>query len=394
MQNVILVRYGEIHLKGLNRPYFERLLMQAMKNAVRPFGAKVTKGDGRYYVRDFADAETENVIAALRRVFGIHSVSPAKEMEKDVEIVYAAALEELKRIMQDRDLTEATFKIEAKRSDKRFPMKSMEIAADCGGDILDRGPGLSVDVRNPDIKVFVEMRESAYVYSESLPGQGGMPIGSNGRATLLLSGGIDSPVAGYMIAKRGVTLDAVHYESFPYTSERAREKVIELTRLLTQYTGPIMLHIVHFTDIQMAIHEHCPEEQLTLIMRRYMMRIAEMIARKGESGALITGESLGQVASQTMESLNVTNSVVTLPVFRPLIGMDKTEIIERAEQIGTYETSILPYEDCCTVFVPKHPTTRPKLDKIRKGEEALLGMEEELIKGALEKTESILVRNE
>ena len=232
------------------------------------------------------------------------------------------------------------------------------------------------------------------MYSESLPGQGGMPIGSNGRATLLLSGGIDSPVAGYMIAKRGVTLDAVHYESFPYTSERAREKVIELTRLLTQYTGPIMLHIVHFTDIQMAIHEHCPEEQLTLIMRRYMMRIAEMIARKGESGALITGESLGQVASQTMESLNVTNSVVTLPVFRPLIGMDKTEIIERAEQIGTYETSILPYEDCCTVFVPKHPTTRPKLDKIRKGEEALLGMEEELIKGALEKTESILVRNE
>ena len=329
-----------------------------------------------------------------RRVFGIHSVSPAKEMEKDVEIVYAAALEELKRIMQDRDLTEATFKIEAKRSDKRFPMKSMEIAADCGGYILDRVPGLSVDVRNPDIKDFVEMRESAYVYSESLPGQGGMPIGSNGRATLLLSGGIDSPVAGYMIAKRGVTLDAVHYESFPYTSERAREKVIELTRLLTQYTGPIMLHIVHFTDIQMAIHEHCPEEQLTLIMRRYMMRIAEMIARKGESGALITGESLGQVASQTMESLNVTNSVVTLPVFRPLIGMDKTEIIERAEQIGTYETSILPYEDCCTVFVPKHPTTRPKLDKIRKGEEALLGMEEELIKGALEKTESILVRNE
>ena len=386
---VLLVRYGEIHLKGANRPFFESLLVKAMRRAVEPFSGKVSRGDGRYYVHGVAEEQTGEAIQALTRVFGVYSVSPALEVEKDKQVMYETAAEEVTRYMQKHNLAGATFKVEVKRADKRYPMKSMEVAADAGGYILEHVKGLRVDVHNPQVRVFLEIREQAYVYVDIIKGQGGMPLGSNGKAALLLSGGIDSPVAGYMVAKRGVLIEAVHYHSFPYTSERAKEKVIELARILSAYTGPIRLHIVSFTEIQMQIYEKCPEEQLTVLMRRFMMRIAERIAKENGCQALITGESIGQVASQTIESLHVTNSAVELPVFRPLIGMDKIEIMERAEKIGTYETSIEPYEDCCTVFVPKHPVTRPSLEKIEKSEGLLDG--EGLIARAMETVETITV---
>lgn len=389
MTPIILVRYGEIHLKGQNRPRFEKMLKDSMSAAVRKFGGSVKKGDGRFYVRHVEQSQIPAAMDALCKVFGIHSVSPAYEMEKDLPAVYEKAAELVRAEMERLGLSSATFKVKGKRSDKTFPMTSMELAAEVGGHVLEQVPGLSVDVKNPQLTIYVEMREQAYVYTSVLPGKGGMPLGSSGRAMLLLSGGIDSPVAGYMVASRGVCLEAVHYHSFPYTSERAKEKVIALAKLLAQYTGPIRLHIVHFTDIQMAIYEKCPEEQLTILMRRYMMKLAERVAQANDCQAIITGESIGQVASQTIASLHVTNSAVELPVFRPLIGMDKDEIIERARKIGTFETSILPYEDCCTVFVPKHPVTKPLLRKIELSEHLL--DEEALIAGALEKTETILI---
>ncbi len=380
---VILVRYGEIHLKGLNRPFFERLLFSAIKAAVKPFeGAQATKGEGRYYVKGLSDEDYPAAVSALTKVFGVLSLSIADEVDKELDIIYETAVRHVGEYIAKHGVS--TFKVDSKRADKRFKMNSMELSADCGGYILQKFPSLKVDVHKPDFKVFIEIRERAYVYLESIPGQGGMPLGSNGMATLLLSGGIDSPVAGYMISKRGVTLNAVHYESFPYTSERAREKVMTLARIMSEYTGPIRLHIIHFTDIQLTIYDKCPEGQLTVIMRRFMMRIAERIAESTGSQALITGESIGQVASQTMEALNCTNSVCRLPVFRPLIGMDKQEIMDRAKAIDTYETSILPYEDCCTVFVPKHPATRPALERIVESESVL--DVDALIESALEKS--------
>lgn len=393
MAKVVLLRYCEIHLKGQNRPYFERLLVSAVKGALRKFpAARVERGEGRYFVKGLSDEEFPAAMSALEKVFGVHSLSPAVELNKDEDAIAAAAVEQVRDYLAKYNKASATFKVECKRADKRFPYNSMQYAAKLGGVILDAFPNVSVDVHDPDFRVYVEIRENAYVYADIIPGQGGMPLGSNGKAHLLLSGGIDSPVAGYMVAKRGVRIEAVHYESFPYTSERAKEKVISLARILTQYTGPIKLHIVNFTDIQMAIYEKCPEEMLTVIMRRFMMRIAERIARENGGQALITGESIGQVASQTIESLTVTNSSVDMPVFRPLIGMDKIEIMDRAEKLGTYETSILPYEDCCTVFVPKHPTTRPKLAAIEEAESIL--PVEEMIADALKKTEVIVVREE
>lgn len=386
---IILVRYGEIHLKGQNRPRFEKMLKDSMSAAVRRFGGSVKKGDGRFYVRHIEQSQIPAAMDALCKVFGVHSVSPAYEMEKDLSAVCQKAAELAQAEMERLGLSSASFKVKGKRSDKRYPLSSMEVAAEVGGYILEHIPGLSVDVKNPQLTVYVEMREQAYVYTSILPGKGGMPLGSSGKAMLLLSGGIDSPVAGYMVASRGVYLEAVHYHSFPYTSERAKEKVLTLAKLLAQYTGPIRLHIVHFTEIQMAIYEKCPEEQLTILMRRYMMKIAERVALENQCQAIVTGESIGQVASQTIASLHVTNSAVDLPVFRPLIGMDKDEIIERARTIGTFETSILPYEDCCTVFVPKHPVTRPNLRKIELSEKLL--EEEALIADALSKTETILV---
>jgi len=386
---IILIRYGEIHLKGQNRPYFERLLMGEIRNAVKKFpGATVERGDGRYYVENFDEADGEDIIAALSKVFGVHSLTPAYEVEKDIDAIAAEAIRQMDEYILENG--KKSYKVDTKRSDKRFPMKSNEISAEIGGRILEHDPSLVVDIHKPEMRVFVEIRDkAAYVYTKVIPGQGGMPIGSNGKAMLLISGGIDSPVAGYMVAKRGVRLSAVHYYSFPYTSERARDKVIELTKQVAAYAGEIKLHLVHFTDIQMAIYEKCPHQHLTLIMRRFMMRIADRLARESGMQAVVTGESIGQVASQTIESLAVTDSVVELPVFRPLIGMDKIEIIERAQQIGTYETSILPYEDCCTVFVPKHPTTRPNMESIIKSESVL--DVDALIEDALSKSEVIIV---
>jgi len=388
---VILLRYGEIHLKGQNRPFFERLLIKSIKEAMRSFeNAKVERQQGRYFVKGIADEDVDAAVSALTKVFGLHSLSIAEELPKDIDAIYRAAAEQVRAYMTKHNLVSLTFKVETKRADKNFPMRSNTISADCGGHILANVPGTKVDVHNPQIMPHIEIREEAYVYTEIIPCQGGMPLGASGKCMLLLSGGIDSPVAGYMVAKRGCPIYAVHYESFPYTSERARDKVIALAKIMAAYTGPIHLDLIHFTDIQMSIYEKCPEEMLTIIMRRFMMRIAERRAHDMGCQALITGESIGQVASQTIESLHVTNSAVDLPVFRPLIAMDKLEIMERARNLGTYETSILPYEDCCTVFVPKHPSIRPVLEKVVEAE-SILDIDA-LIDDAIARSESIIVR--
>ncbi len=383
---VLLIRYGEIHLKGLNRPHFEKLQRQAIKRAMRGFENAITqKGQGRFYITGLGDGEIAQAIEAIKKVFGLHSVSPAIEMEKDMESMQRDLSKLARDYMRKKNIAKATFKVEASRADKSFPMKSMEIAAQAGGYILEHVPGLSVDVHNPDFKVYVEVREQCYGYTEIIPCAGGMPQKSNGRAMLLLSGGIDSPVAGYMIAKRGVEINAVHYHSFPYTSEASKQKVIDLANRVSEYAGKVFLHVVNFTEIQEQIHEKCPPEMLVLIMRRFMMRIAQRLAENNGCSALVTGESIGQVASQTLDSLVVTNDGVTMPVFRPLIGMDKIEIIELANKIGTYETSILPHEDCCTVFVPKHPLTHPKLEKIIDAESVLCV--EQLVTNAVKSVE-------
>ena len=381
MRELLLVRYGEVFLKGQNRPFFLRKLVDHVREAVSGVGGRVFLSDGRIYVSDFTDMD--ECIRRVTRVFGIHSVSPAVEMEKDdFEAICAQAA----RMMEPLS---GTFKVLARRSDKRYPLDSPAIMREAGGYVLEHVPHLSVDVNHPDHELMIEIRKNAYLSVDKILAVGGMPMGTNGKACLLLSGGIDSPVAGFMIAKRGVELCCVHYHSFPYTSERAREKVLELARELSEYCGKMRVHVVPFTEIQMKIHELCPENLTTLIMRRYMMRIAERLARADGAQALITGESVGQVASQTMEALGCTDEVVGMPVFRPLIGMDKSEISERAEKIGTFETSSLPYEDCCTVFTPKHPATHPRVELVRKAEEALCG--EALIEAAIAGTEVVEV---
>ena len=380
-RELLLVRYGEVFLKGLNRPYFMRALVKNVKKAVQPDGAEVWLHDGRIMVAGFAD--TEACAERIRRVFGVHSVCPAVEMEKeDFQAICLRAADLC------RGLT-GTFKVSARRSDKRYPMESPEINARVGGAVLSANPDLKVDLHHPDHVLNVEIRDSAYLYVRVLPAVGGMPTGTGGRAALLLSGGIDSPVAGWMIAKRGVQVMGVHFHSYPYTSDRAKEKVLDLARIVGGYCGGMKVFVVPFTHIQMEIHEKCPEDYTTLIMRRYMMRIAERIGRKHGAQALITGESVGQVASQTMEALGVTDAVAELPVFRPLIGFDKSEIIDIARRIGTLETSELPFEDCCTVFTPKHPATHPKMDKAVEGESALDS--EALIAEAIEGTETVIV---
>ncbi len=381
MRELLLVRYGEIFLKGLNRPYFIRALVRKIRYAVRDLGAEVWVHDGRIFVHGFEDLDI--CIDRVTRVFGVHSVCPAVEMDRDD---FDALCEQAIRMM---DGLTGTFKVVARRSDKRYPMDSPAINQEMGGRILEALPGLKVDVHHPEHVMNVEIRDRAYLYVKVIPAVGGMPVGTNGKATLLLSGGIDSPVAGWMIAKRGVWINAVHFHSFPYTSEQAKEKVLDLARKLSYSCCGIRVHIVPFTEIQLQIRDRCPEEYTTLIMRRFMMRIAERIARQEESGALITGESIGQVASQTMEALNVTDSVVQMPVFRPLIGFDKSEIIEIARKIDTYELSSLPYEDCCTIFTPRHPATHPRAEKVAEAEQALAA--EELIRAALEGTEIISV---
>jgi len=367
MEPVLLVRYAEIHLKGLNRPYFERSLMKRISLALLPATVKVVREQGRVFVFGIPAEELDSAADKLTRVFGIHSVSPALAVEKN----WDAIVEATKVLVEKRisGLPEVSFKVIARRADKRFAMRSLEICRVMGGILLDAFPTLRVDVHQPDFYVGVEVRqEQTFLFVEERMGAGGMPVGTSGHAMLLISGGIDSPVAGHMIAKRGVRLSAVHFYSYPYTSERAREKVVELTRILTNYMGDISLYLVPFTEIQLAIYEKCPKTETTVLMRRLMMKIAEQLALSCGAQALITGESLGQVASQTIESLTVTNDAVTLPVFRPLIGFDKEEIVERAKAIGSYDTSILPFEDCCTVFVPQHPVTKPKLETILRSE--------------------------
>ena len=389
MQRVILVRYAEIHLKGLNRPFFERLLVDRIKQALEPIRVNVEREQGRIFVYGVEEEQLKDSMERLKRVFGIHSISPACCVDKDWNTIRDAAIAETKELVQNG--TQMTFKCFARRADKRFMMTSEQICRELGHELLEAYPNLSVDVHRPEMKVTVEIRQqSAFVYTKEILGAGGMPVGSNGKAMLLISGGIDSLVAGYMIAKRGVVLDAVHFYSYPYTSERARDKVVELAKLVSRYAGVINLYLVPFTDIQLTIYDKCPSTETTVLMRRLMMKIAERIAKDTGSLALITGESIGQVASQTIESLCVTDDAVSMPVFRPLIGFDKEEIIEKAQRIGTFETSILPYEDCCTVFVPKHPVTKPKVDKLRESE-ALVDFEP-MIEDAIAKTEKLVVR--
>lgn len=369
MEAVLLVRYAEIHLKGLNRPFFERALMNAIRRALAPAPVKVVHEQGRIFVYGIAQDKLLEAADRLSRVFGIHSISPTYATEKDWSAVEEAATRLMRETLADDPDASHTFKVFSRRADKQFPMRSEDICKELGHTLLTRFPTLRVDVRKPEIHVGVEIRqERAFVYVREIPGAGGMPVGTNGKAMLLISGGIDSPVAGHMIAKRGVAISAVHFYSYPYTSERARDKVVELARIVSRYAGPIRLYLVPFTEIQLAIYDQCPSSETTVLMRRLMMKIAERVAIADGSQALITGEAIGQVASQTIEALTVTNDAVTMPVFRPLIGFDKEEIIDRAKAIGTFETSILPYEDCCTVFVPQHPVTKPKVDKLRESE--------------------------
>ncbi len=387
MKEIVLVKYGEIILKGLNRPVFENILLKNIRNALKSLGEiEVTRAQAAIYIDPPESVDIDDVIERLKKVFGILSITRAGVVEKDIEAIKRAAVEYC-----GDDVTEGvTFKVEAKRADKKFPIKSPEICREVGGYMFENLAGVKVDVNNPSNTVMVEIRDfAAYVYCKKIAGQGGLPIGTGGRAMLLLSGGIDSPVAGYMMAKRGVELEAINFFSYPYTSERAKEKVVSLASILSGYASKIRLHIVPFTEIQLAIRDNCPEEHLTLIMRRFMMKIAERTALNNHTEALITGESLGQVASQTMQALHVTNSVVDMPVFRPLIGMDKEEIVRISRKMGAFETSILPYEDCCTVFTPKHPVTKPKLDRIIKSESKL--DIDALIERALDGIETIVV---
>lgn len=372
MEQIIIIRYAEIHLKGLNRPYFEKALLNNVISALAHIeGAIVKRGECRVYVEGLSGEDMSLALNSLGRVFGIHSYSPAVRAEQDIDKASAVLADMVREEKQRLGLDTAAFRVEAKRADKRFPVKSNDIAKRAGSIILESVDGLKVDLVHPEITAYLEIRGDAYCYTQVIKGPGGMPVGCNGSAMLLLSGGIDSPVAGIMTAKRGVSLSAVHFESFPYTSDKALEKVKDLAKIMSAYTGAIKLHVIRFTDIQMKLHQDCPHDYLTVLMRRFMMRIAERLAQRDGCLALVTGESVGQVASQTLESLGATNSAVSMPVIRPLICMDKLEITERANGYGTFKTSILPFEDCCTVFVPKHPVTKPKLADVEKTEEGL-----------------------
>ena len=388
-KELILAKYGEMALKGLNRGTFEDILMKNLRRRLKKFGAfKLNRAQSTIYMEPLSeDIDLDEVLEHLQCVFGIAALCRACVCEKTMEDISAKAVPYLEEVL----LGAKTFKVEAKRADKAFPLKSPEICAELGGILLDAYPHLSVDVRHPDVTVMVEIRDThAFVHGANLKGAGGLPVGSSGKALLLLSGGIDSPVAGYRMARRGVHISAIHYVSPPYTSDRAQEKVEQLCQELTPYCGNIAFFCVPFTEIQEAIKKYCPEEYFTVIMRRLMMEIAQKIAAKDNCLALITGESVGQVASQTMQGIQVINAVCDLPVLRPLAGMDKAEIIERAEKIGTFEISIRPYEDCCTVFVAKHPVTKPNVKVIRRHEHNLDEKIDELVQTALETKELII----
>ncbi len=392
MYKAFLIKYAEIGLKGKNRHVFENILKDQVQYHLNKLGNfEVSREQGRIFVSCPDEYDYDETIAELQKVFGVAGICPVVVVDStDWDTITAAAIDYVDNFYQDKHFT---FKVEAKRADKRYPITSPEMCRKLGESLLYRfmDEGISVDVHEPKVRVFVEVRTKSYIYSHIIPGPGGMPIGSSGKAMLLLSGGIDSPVAGYMIAKRGVTIEATYFHAPPYTSERAKQKVIDLAKIISAYTGPIRLNIVNFTDIQLYIYEQCPHEQLTIIMRRYMMRIAEKLAKDTKCIGLITGESIGQVASQTMQSLLATNEVCTLPVYRPLIAFDKQDIVTIAEKIKTYETSILPYEDCCTVFVAKHPVTHPILSVIEQSETHLEEQIEKLVEEALNTVEVVRV---
>ena len=394
MYKAFLIKYAEIAIKGKNRYIFEDALVQQIKYQLRNVEGtfKVVKEMGRIFVYPQDEFDYEEAVEALKRVFGIYGICPAVVLEdQGFQQLSKDVAEYVKKVYGEKALT---FKVNTRRNKKSYPMQSMEVSSELGAVILDACPNMKVDVHHPQVTVNVEIRNKIYLYSENIPGPGGMPLGTNGSAMLLLSGGIDSPVAGYMIAKRGVTIDAVYFHAPPYTSERAKQKVVDLAKLVSRYAGPIRLHIVNFTDIQLYIYDKCPHEELTIIMRRYMMKIAEAFARQDNCMALVTGESIGQVASQTIHSLAATNEVCTMPVFRPLIGFDKQEIVDVALKIQTYETSILPYEDCCTIFVAKHPVTKPNIQVIRKSEERLQDKIEDMVKEAIETAETVICEAE
>ena len=391
MFKTLLIKYGEIAIKGKNRHLFEdalvRQIVHALKNVEGEFN--VYKTQGRIYVDCLTAYDFEETVDALKCVFGIVGICPVMKVEeRGLEALGDDVIEFLENVY---DIDSQTFKVVTRRARKSYPIESMEVNCELGGRILEAFPGMRVDVHEPEITLHVEIREKIYIYSKIIPGPGGMPVGTNGKAMLLLSGGIDSPVAGYMICKRGVKLDATYFHAPPYTSERAKQKVVDLAKQVAKYSGPIDLHIVNFTDIQLYIYDKCPHDELTIIMRRYMMKIAEHFAKEEGDHALITGESIGQVASQTMQSLAATNEVCTMPVFRPLIGFDKQEIVDVAEKIDTYETFILPYEDCCTIFVAKHPVTKPNLNAIKRSEQKLSEKIDELIQTAIDTTEKIRI---
>ena len=409
-----LLKYGEIGIKGKNRGQFEDALVAQVRHALSHVEGEfdVHKEQGRIYADVLGDDDSfdpDEVIAALQKVFGL--VGICQVMKVPVEDPDAIAEDAIRYIAQTYDMVPVenpvegssegvpfepdaiTFKVHTRRANKHYPVSSMDVDAEVGAKLLDAFPGkMKVDVHDPSMMLYIEVRDEVFIYSKIIPGPGGMPVGTNGKAQLLLSGGIDSPVAGWMIAKRGVTLDATYFHAPPYTSERAKQKVVDLAKLVAQYSRPIRLHVVNFTDIQLAIYDKCPHDELTIIMRRFMMRIAEHFAKQDGSQALITGESIGQVASQTIQSLVCTDDAASIPVFRPLIGFDKQDIIDISLKIGTYETSIQPFEDCCTIFVAKHPVTKPRLDIIKKSEEKLSDVIDGLMEEAVKNTETIVIR--
>lgn len=390
--HTFLLKYGEIGIKGKNRYLFEDALVRQVRRALKDVDGQfeVYKKQARIYVDCEGDYDYEEAAEHLKRVFGLVGICPVVRLaDEGFEKLKEDVVAYMDEMYPDKEIT---FKVESRRAKKTYPKNSMEISRDLGEAVLEAFPDIRVDVHRPDVTVNIEVRDEIYVYSQIIPGAGGMPVGTNGKAMLLLSGGIDSPVAGYMVSKRGVGIEATYFHAPPYTSERAKQKVLDLAKQVAKYSGPIKLHVVNFTDIQLYIYDRCPHDELTIIMRRYMMRIAEHFAGKDGCLGLITGESIGQVASQTMQSLAATNDVCSLPVYRPLIGFDKQEIVEVAERIGTYETSIQPFEDCCTIFVAKHPVTKPNVDVIRRSEERLSEKIDELVQTAVDTAEIIDIK--
>ncbi|MDY6037431.1 MAG: tRNA uracil 4-sulfurtransferase ThiI [Eubacterium sp.] len=391
-EKILIVRCGEVALKGMNKPYFERMLAERIHKRLSSAGygkASVKRHEGLIYVRFDREWKTMDVAAEISKVFGVASISPAVESESSMDEISKEAVKFMKKLMDERCVR--TFKVEAKRADKNFPIKSPEIGRMIGAAVLKACKVLKVDVHNPDVKLFVDLRhDKSYIYADKIAGFGGLPLGTNGKGLVLLSGGIDSPVAAWMMAKRGMMLEAVHFHSYPYTSPRAQEKVEDLARIIASYCGNFKMHVVNLLPIQEQIVKVCPEAETTIHVRRFMMRISEKLAEKCGAMMLITGENLGQVASQTAEALVVTDRCVNLPVMRPLIAMDKVDIIAKAQEIGTFETSIEPYEDCCTVFLPKHPTTKPQVNKIEMSESKL--NIDELVENALSEAEIVHIK--